>query len=148
MKLLRPFLGGLLLALAVGLAPARSEAAIVRLHAGADYQLDTTPLFLLALGVETPLAGPLSIGGRFGALIATRPNDLGAPIDLVLRLRFGRTPIYVEGTAGPWIFFGGDTFRGHGAFGFGFQGRSISLGLEVGWLDPKALIGARLGWRF
>lgn len=146
-QLLRPFLGGLL-ALAVFLAPERSEAADFRLTLGADYQIDNGAFFHVTGAVDFVFIGPLSIGTRFGALLATQPNTLGIPLDLDLRFTPARTPIYVEVLGGPWIFFEGDTFRAHGAFGFGYQGRSVNFGLEVGYLEPKPHIGLRLGWRF
>jgi len=147
MQMLRPFLGGLL-ALAVFLAPSRSDAADVRLTLGADYQLNTTPFFHVTGAVDFAFIGPVSLGGRFGALLATQPNSLGIPLDLSLRVTPRRTPIYLEALVGPWIFLEGDTFRAHGAFGFGFQGSSLSLGIEVGWLQPRPHVGLRLGWRF
>jgi hypothetical protein len=143
----RPLLGGLL-ALAALLSPARSEATEVRLNLGADYQLETTPFFHVTGAVDFLKLGPVALGGRFGVLLATQPNTLGIPLDLSLRLTPGRTPLYLEALVGPWIFLAGDTFRAHGAFGFGFQGRSLSLGLEVGWLEPRPHVGLRLGWRF
>jgi hypothetical protein len=146
-QLLRPFLGGLF-ALAVLLAPERSEAADFRLNLGADYQIDNGAFFHVTGAVDFVFIGPLSIGTRFGALLATQPNTLGIPLDLDLRITPARTPIYVEFLGGPWLFFEGDTFRAHGAFGFGYQGRSVSFGLEVGYLEPKPHIGLRLGWRF
>jgi hypothetical protein len=146
-QLLRPFLGGLL-ALAVFLAPERSEAADFRLTLGGDYQIDTGAFFHLTGAVDFAFIGPLSIGTRFGALLATQPNTLGVPLDLSLRLTPGRTPLYLEVLGGPWIFFEGDPFRAHAAFGFGYQGRSVSFGLEVGYLQPKPHIGLRLGWKF
>ena len=57
--------------------------------------------------------------------------------------------VYVEGLVGPWILLDrGDALRGHAAFGFGLLGRSMTLGLEVGYLDPSAMLGLRLGFRF
>jgi hypothetical protein len=148
MKSLRTCLCGSLVALAVALAPTSSEAANVRLTLGGDYHMNSGALFNLMLGVDVPVVGPLSLGGRFGVLLATANNALGVPLDLVLRANFRDVPIYIEGLVGPWLVFQGDVFRGHGAFGFGFQGRGLSLGIEVGWLDPSAHIGLRLGWRF
>ncbi|HEX8823541.1 MAG TPA: hypothetical protein VF794_26700 [Archangium sp.] len=146
-QLLRPVLGSLL-ALAVFLAPERSEAADFRLNLGADYHIDNGAFFSLTGAVDFALVGPLSIGARFGALLATQPNTLGVPLDLSLRIRPGRTPLYLELLGGPWVYFEGDTFRAHGAFGFGYQARSFSVGLEVGYLEPKPHVGLRLGWRF
>jgi hypothetical protein len=148
MQMLSRILPGGLIALALFLAPARSDATEVRLTLGADYQLETTPFFHVTGAVDFVQLGPFAIGGRFGVLLATQSNTLGIPLDLSLRLTPRRTPLYLEALVGPWLFLGGDTFRGHGAFGFGFQGRSVSLGLEVGWLEPRPHVGVRLGWRF
>lgn len=148
MKLLHPCLGGVL-ALGLWLAPAPSEAATnLRLGLGADYWFVESATFQLNLGVETHLAGPLHIGGRFGALLVTgQGGTLGVPIDLVLRANLARQ-FYIEGLVGPWIFFEGNAFRAHGAFGFGIQSGALSFGLELGYLNPEPVIGLRLGYRF
>jgi hypothetical protein len=147
MKLLRPCLGGVL-ALGLWLAPSPAEAATsLRLGLGADYWFVKSATFQFTLGVETHLTGPLFLGGRFGAMLVTEPNTLGVPIDLVLRANLARR-FYIEGLVGPWILFEGDTFRAHGAFGFGLQGSSLTFGLEVGYLSPEPTIGLRLGYRF
>ncbi len=147
MKLLRLcFLGGVL-AVGLVLAPSSSEAANIRLGLGADYWLTQSGAFQFTLGVDTHLAGPLFLGGRFGAMLATSPNTLGVPIDLVLHANLTRR-FYIEGLAGPWILFEGDTFRAHAAFGFGLQSGALSFGVEVGYLTPKPTIGLRLGYSF
>lgn len=147
MTLLRPCLGGLL-ALGLFLAPSSSEAASVRLGLGADYWFDQSASFQFNLGVETHLAGPLHIGGRFGAALIPEIDALGIPIDLVLRANLARR-FYIEGLVGPWILIGeGDAFRAHAAFGFGLQSGALSFGLEVGYLTPDPTIGLRLGYRF
>jgi hypothetical protein len=147
MKLLRPCLGGVL-ALGLWLTPTSSEAADVRLGLGADYWFTGRATFQFTLGVETHLAGPLHVGGRFGALLLTEQSGLGVPIDLVLRANIARR-VYIEGLVGPWITFGeSDVFRAHGAFGFGLQGGAFSIGLEVGYLSPEPILGLRLGYRF
>lgn len=149
MNLLRSGLGGLLV-VGLLLAPTSSRAsADVRLGLGADYWLDRGAAFNFTLGVDADVVGPISVGARFGALLVTEPNTFAVPADVVLRANLGRNRrVYIEGLAGPWIFFEGETFRAHGAFGFGIQGRSVSLGLEVGYLQPKPIVGLRLGWRF
>lgn len=149
MNLLRPCLGGLL-GLGLLLAPASSQAANadVRLGLGADYWIDSSAAFNLTLGVTADVIGPIAIGGRFGAVLFTEGNTLGVPLDFTLRANVAKGRVYIEGLAGPWVFFEGDTFRAHAAFGFGVQGKSVSLGLEVGYLDPDPIIGAKLGWRF
>lgn len=146
MNLLRPCLGALL-GLGLFLAPASSQAADLRLGLGADYWLDRSAAFNLTLGVDAELVGPIAVGARFGALLVTSPNTLAVPADLVLRANISRRRVYIEAMAGPWIFFEGDTFRTHAAFGFGLQGKSVSIGLEVGYLEPEPIVGVRLGWR-
>ena len=137
----------LALALALLLAPRASEAANVRLGLGADAWFDGGGgLFSLLVGVDTRLAGPLSIGGRFGATLATGVDDVAVPLDLVLRLNFRQA--YVEALAGPHIFFdSNDHLHGHAAFGFGLTNGPLSFGIEVGYLEPEPVIGLRLGYR-
>ena len=147
MKLLRLYCLGGVLAVCLGLAPSSSEASNIRLGLGADYWLVKSGTFQFTLGVDTHLAGPLTIGGRFGAMLVTSPNTLGIPIDLVLHANLARQ-FYIEGLAGPWILFEGDTFRAHAAFGFGLQSGALSFGVEVGYITPKPTVGLRLGYRF
>jgi hypothetical protein len=119
--------------------------AETRLGLGADYVTDNQGLFLLTLGVDTPLAHELSVGGRFGAFLVSGPH-FGAPIDLSLRFHPGR--IYLEGLVGPWLFFSdGDSVRLHGGIGFGLYTRGLSFGLEVGGLSGGVgLFGVRLAF--
>lgn len=142
-------LGALLaLALTLLLAPRGAEAAGtgVRIGLGADAWLrNRGGLFSLLVGVDTRLAGPLSIGGRFGAFLATAPDDVGVPLDLVLRASFRNA--YVEAMAGPHVFFADDPVHAHAAFGFGLQNGPLSFGLEVGYLEPEPVLGVRLGYR-
>jgi hypothetical protein len=121
-------------------------AAGTYLGLGADYLSDDRGLFQLTLAVDTPVARPLAVGGRFGALIANGPV-YGVPTDLFLRLELGR--VYCDGLVGPWFFFSnGDAVRLHGAIGFGLQTRGLTFGLEVGSLGGAGgMIGARLGLR-
>jgi hypothetical protein len=123
---------------------AGSARASTALGIGADYWVDQGGAFELTLAADTHLARRLTLGGRFGVMMATGPNNVGAPIDLRLRLRVQR--VYVEGLAGPWIIFRPDPLRAHAAFGFGLAASEVQLGLEVGWLDPGPLIGLRLGF--
>ncbi|RKH03379.1 hypothetical protein D7X74_36350 [Corallococcus sp. CA047B] len=147
MHLLRIYAAGLL-ALGFLLVPARSEAAAgVRLGVGADYWVDTSAAFNFTLGVEGHVAGPIFVGARFGAVLVTDGNVIGVPLDISLRANVGRT-VYIEGLVGPWIFFKGDAFKAHAAFGFGLQGKAASIGVEVGYLDPNPIIGLRLGYKF
>jgi hypothetical protein len=147
MKRLRPCLGGLL-AVGLFLVPVSSEAASIRLGLGADYWFDEGAAFQGNLGVETHLAGPLHLGGRFGVAFLTKPGTLGIPIDLVLSLNLSRR-FYLEGLVGPWIVIDhGETLRAHAAFGFGLKSGALTFGLEVGYASPEPILGVRLGYRF
>lgn len=126
--------------------PARA-APRVSLRLGGDYLLDGGPgIFLLQLGVDAPLGRIVSVGGRFGGLLTTSPTTGGVPIDVFLRFRLGR--VYLEGLGGPWVFFEGDTLRGHGAVGFGLLTRNFEFGGEIGFLSPsRTQLGVRIGFR-
>ncbi|HSD18928.1 MAG TPA: hypothetical protein VLC54_02745 [Anaeromyxobacter sp.] len=135
------------LAVAAALAWARpADAASAALGLGADYLLDPeVGEFQLTLAVATPLARHVSVGARFGAMLLSGPSRVGVPIDAKLRVRVDR--LYVEGLAGPWIVFDDDdALKLHAAIGFGLVSRSVSFGLEVGYLDPTAMIGVRLAF--
>jgi len=122
-------------------------ASHVSLRLGGDYLLDGGPgLFLLQLGVDAPLGRVVTVGGRFGGLLTTSPTTGGVPLDVFLRFRLGRA--YLEGLGGPWIFFNGDTLRGHGAVGFGILARDFEFGGEIGFLSPdRTQLGVRIGFR-
>ncbi|MFL5319288.1 MAG: hypothetical protein ACJ790_06490 [Myxococcaceae bacterium] len=122
--------------------------AEVRLGLGADYQFYRRGLINLTLAVDGALARHIRVGGRFGALLANGP-EVGAPIDLDVRAVLGNGKVYLEGLVGPWLMFGQSDylFHLHGAFGFGLQSSSFEFGVEVGWLDPSAIVGLRLGFR-
>ncbi len=132
----------------LALAAARPAAAAhVSLGLGADYLIDPSAGDVqLTLAVDTPLARHVSLGARFGAMYLTDPGGVGAPIDGRLRIHGGR--IYAEGLVGPWLDFrsGSDHVRLHAAFGFGIFTRSLSVGFEVGWLDPTSMIGFRVAF--
>ena len=148
MKQLSRPLVAVLLALAVFLVPTQSEArSSFRLTLGADYQVNSGPFFDITGAADFIFIGPLSIGARFGALLATNPTSFGIPIDLDLRISPRGAPIYLEALVGPWIHFSGNFVRAHGAFGFGYQNSSFTFGLEVGYLTPSPHVGLRVGWR-
>ena len=127
---------------------ARQAASSTRLALGlgADYLIDPELGELqLAFTLETPIARSLAAGFRFGALVTSDPTHVGAPIDFRLRLR--THGLYLDGLVGPWLIFdSGDTLRLHAAFGFGVLTGSMSLGLEVGWLDDTGMIGLRVAF--
>jgi len=123
----------------------RPAHAGLTLGVGADYWLERSGTFELTFKADTALARRLTLGGRFGAMFATRSNTVGVPLDLQLRFRFSRG--YLEGSVGPWLLFNGDLLRARAAFGFGLFASGLELGMEVGWLDPAAMVGLRLGYR-
>ncbi len=134
--------------LALGLAVwAGPASAAVELGLGADYWVEPqSGEFQLTLAVDTPLARHLTIGGRFGAMVITAPNEFGVPVDFRFRVHVQR--IYFDGLVGPWFIFDEPRpVRTHVAFGFGLLARGITFGLEVGWLDPSTLVGLRLAFR-
>jgi hypothetical protein len=130
-------------------APQIGHAAEIDLGLGANYWTDPRlGVFDLDLRILEPIAHSLAVGGRLGGLIAAAngTTDFGIPLDIDLHISVNR--IYFDVLGGPWILFGGGTtVRAHAAFGFGLQASSISFGLEVGYLDPGAMIGLRLAFR-
>jgi len=134
-------------ALAAALALPARAASPVSLRLGGDYLLDGGPgVFSFQLGLEKPLGRVVTVGGRFGGLLTTSPTTGGVPIDVFLRFRLSR--IYVEGLGGPWIFFQGDSLRGHAAVGFGMLARNFEFGGEIGYLSPsRTQLGVRLAFR-
>lgn len=142
------FLSALALLLAASPAEARpaGRGTNVALGLGADYLVDPEEgEFQLTFALETPIVSGLTVGARFGALITSDSNDVGAPIDFRLRLRTQR--LYLDGLIGPWLIFDhGDTLRFHGGFGFGVLAGSMSFGAEVGFLDDSGMIGLRLAF--
>lgn len=134
-------IGGLLLAGPILFAPCVAEAG-VRLGIGGNYWFSEAGLFDGHVAVDTRLAGPLHIGGRFGAGLVTEPATVFIPIDMELRVDIQRR-LYIEGVGGPWIFpdSTNDHLRGHIAFGFGLYSGNLRFGLNVGWLEPRAHLG-------
>lgn len=128
------------------LAAARPAAASTSLGLGADYLVDPESGELqLTLAADTRLVQRATIGVRFGAMYLSEPDRFGIPIDGRLRIRGKR--LYAEGLVGPWLVFdSGDTVRLHAAFGFGLLTRSLSFGVEVGWMDPTSMIGVRVAF--
>jgi hypothetical protein len=144
MTLVRAVLAAATLA---ALAAARPAAASTSLGLGADYLVDPSSGELqLTLAADTQLVRHATIGVRFGAAFLNDPNRFGVPVDA--RLRISGSRLYAEGLVGPWLVFdSGDTVRMHAAFGFGLLTKSLSFGVEVGWLDPTSMIGLRLAFR-
>ncbi len=120
----------------------------LRLGLGANYWFASRGLFDLTLAVDGRIIGPVYVGGRVGAALVTSPATAGIPIDLLVGVVFARGLIYIEASGGPWLIFKGDLLRGHGALGFGFHRGILFAGLEVGYLQPDAILGLRLGLRF
>jgi hypothetical protein len=141
---MRALLATAALAVLLVVGGVRPAAADARLGVGADYWWARRGVFGLTLAVDTHLARHLAVGGRFGAALIVSDPHVAVPIDLQLRVPIQR--IYLEMSAGPWIFFEGDPVRAHVAFGFGIASRAVSFGVELGWLDPSTIIGVRLSF--
>jgi hypothetical protein len=144
MRPLRPIL--VAAALAALALPRPAAAARVALGLGADWLVDPEDGELqLTLAAETRLARHATLAVRFGGMYLAEPDRFGVPIDGRLRIRGGG--LYAEGLVGPWIVFDDDdSLRLHAAFGFGLLTRSLSFGLEIGWLDPTSMIGVRVAF--
>lgn len=143
MRTLRTVLAAATLA---ALAAARPAEARTSLGLGADWLVDPEAGELqLTLAADSPIAKHASVGVRFGVMYLPDPDRVGVPIDGRLRIRGGG--LYAEGLVGPWLVFDdADTLRLHAAFGFGLLTRSLSIGVEVGWLDPTSMIGLRVAF--
>lgn len=128
------------------LALARPAAAGTAIGLGADYLVDPEIGELqLTLAAETRLVRRVTVGVRFGGMYLPDPDRVGAPVDGRLRIRGRR--LYAEGLVGPWfVFDDDDSVRLHAAFGFGLLTRSLSFGVEVGWLDPTSMVGVRVAF--
>jgi hypothetical protein len=133
---------------AAALAWARPAEAGVAFGLGADYLLDPeVGAFQLTLAAENPYGRHLRLGVRFGAMLLSDPTRVGVPIDGRLRIRVQR--LYLEGLVGPWIVFDDDEpLKLHAGVGFGILSRGVQLGLELGYLDPTAMIGVRVAFPF
>jgi hypothetical protein len=147
MSLARLAACALVAAALVASRPAR--AAETELGVGADWLVDDNATDVLAtLAVSTRIAPRVSVGARFGAALVNDPTRLAIPIDARVRLRLIKA--YVEGLAGVWLLTKEDKHvRLHVAAGAGLRlVPKISVGLEVGYLDPTSMIGARLAVAF
>ncbi len=121
-----------------------AQAASVSLNLGGDYWLDRGGMFELMLRAQGNVARRIALAGRVGAMVVTSPNEVGIPADLIFQIRLRKA--YIEGMAGPWILFEGEPIRAHLAMGFGIRGGPISLGMEIGWLNPHGMVGMRAGF--
>jgi hypothetical protein len=133
-----------LLALSLLLLSApRPAAASVQLGLGADWIRGGNSDFNLTLGLDSYLARYLSVGGRAGVAFFEDGDTVAVPIDFKLGLHIER--IYFEGLVGPWMLFDSDNlFHVHLAFGFGFESRSLSGGLEVGRIEHATMVGLKV----
>jgi hypothetical protein len=138
-----------LVAAALFLIPHTASAVNVRLGLGAHYWFERSGLFDLTVAVDGRIVGPLYVGGRVGAAVSTSGPNVIIPIDLQIGVIFADASLYIEASGGPWIAIdSGDVLRGHGALGFGFIRGIFWIGVEVGYLEPDAVLGLRLGLRF
>ena len=134
----------LALALSAVVAPRSADAATFRLGLGANYWFEKSGIFDATLAITTAVAPRLSIGARFGGALVTSPSTAALPLDLVVRGSFRR--VYVEGVAGPWVFFEGDALRAHAGVGIGLRAGTVSAGVELAYLDPNAILGFKVAF--
>jgi hypothetical protein len=136
--------------LCAALAWARTASASgAEAGVGADFMVDDNAGgFLATLALDTPVARKLTVGARFGLFLESDPTRLGIPLDVRLRLRLRKA--YVDGLVGPWIVFRDDQkIRFHAGVGAGiYLRRNVTLGAELGYLDPSAMLGARIAFGF
>ncbi len=144
MRLARKVLPLLALSLSLWARPAEGS---FELGLGADTWLrQDTGAFQLTLSVDTRLVRSVTLGGRFGVLLLTSPNEVGVPVDLRLRVHLQR--LYIDALVGPWFLFDEpEPVRAHVGFGFGLSTRNLLFGIEVGYLRPSTILGLRLAFR-
>ena len=144
----RPLIASIVIAFALVTLEAKpAEAVTLRLGLAANYWLTAKEgVFNIDVAVTVPVASFLSVGGRFGGALITGEPTFAVPVDLLVHIPIER--LYIEGMGGPWIFFKGDVVRAHVAVGFGLAAGPVTFGIEVGYLDPWGIVGARFGYRF
>jgi len=135
----------LLLVAAVCLAPKPAQAEL-RFTAGAHAWIDESALFDFTLSGAFTVARHLQVGVRGGAGFTSSPTVAVIPVDLQLRILVSR--FYIEGNVGPWFLIEDSPVHAHGTVGFGVDVGHFTAGLEVGYLQPQAILGANLGVRF
>lgn len=129
------------------LAAPRPAAADTRFELGGNYWLHQGGAFTAMLALDTPVTRWLAVGGRAGGVLTTDPVRGGVPIDLAVRLHVAR-PVYLELLGGSWLLFdSGQTVRGHVALAIGTGSSSVNFAVELGYLDPEPIFGAKLGFR-
>jgi hypothetical protein len=142
-KSLLPFVAGL----ALWLGAPSARAAALHLNLGVDYVTPSQAMFDGTLGIGANLGRVVELGGRFGILFQPQGTQIGLPIDAYLRVHVPQSPLYIDGFAGPWVFFATDNvLRAHAGAGFGVELGPISLGVEASYLAPGATLGFRLGF--
>jgi hypothetical protein len=112
---------------------------------GGQYWFAERALFDADAVIRQPLGNGFSIGGRVGVVLAATPVDVGIPLDFTLRIDISR--VYLEALGGVWFFFDGKRVAPHVAGGFGIIAGRLTVGPEIGWLDPRAVVGVRLTYR-
>ena len=116
------------------------------LDLGVDYSVRDGMLLSTYLRGGGAVNDSVSAGLRFG-IMATDGLALHAlPLDLFVRGHFGGA--YVEGLVGPYWMTRARDFDAHLALGAGADLGGMSLGVELGWLNPSPMIGARASFGF
>ncbi len=134
------------LLLVAALAPARAAHAVEgSLGLGGHYWFAERAVFDADAIIRQRLTSAFSIGARVGVALSASPVDVGIPLDFVMRVDVSR--VYFEAAGGAWIFFDGERVAPHVSGGFGLVSGNLTFGPEVGWLDPRAILGLRLTYR-
>lgn len=124
-----------------------AQAVRFELGAGGGAWFTTTGIFNVNLGVRHAFTRHLGIGFRTGVLLTTDGPAVGTPLDLSFRVSV--RPVYFDLVGGPtFIFNQGQVLRGHVAFGFGGYLGPVTLGVEVGYLTPTAILRLILAYQF
>ena len=121
-----------------GAAPARAE---LRLAAGANAWLDVGPIFTATVAGDATILPHFQVGARGGAGLLADPTRALIPLDIQARVLIRRA--YIEGNVGPWLILEHDPVHAHASLGAGVEVGMLVAGVEVGWLDPQALLGVQ-----
>lgn len=138
-------LAPLVLLASVWLAPKTSHAEL-RLELGAFGWIDESALFDLTLSGDLHVGRHVEVGLRGGAGLTSGPTAAVIPVDLQLRILVSR--FYIEGDVGPWFIIADSPVHAHGTVGFGVDIGMFTAGLEIGYLQPEPILGAKVGLRF
>lgn len=87
----------------------------------------------------------IAMGARLGFLFDITAGVPGLMTDFEFRFIPARE-LYIEALAGPWLIVLDEPIRLHAAFGIGYRGENVHVGLEASYLSPAPMIGVRLAF--